>query len=143
MPQRLLRCRGPRARVKSAWILRNFYLGILHCSSMNCSSTTYVHRFCLSFSFHREKLNLLHKQLWHLLPCLHIPTYRADFSSGRDRLDPEFLALVLSIQATVFMAVPRKWLPPGLTNGLRQLTERCICKSRALLDQFGEVSSRL
>lgn len=78
--------------------------------------------------------------LWHLLPCLHIPTYRADFSSGRDRFDPEFLALVLSIQATVFIAVPRKWLPPGLTNGLRQLTERCVGKSRALLDESGEIT---
>ena len=84
---------------------------------------------------------MLHStQLWHLLPCLHIPSYRADFSAGRDRHDPDFLALVLAIQSTVFIAVPRKWLPPGLTTGLRQLTERCVARSEALLEESDDVS---
>jgi hypothetical protein len=87
-----------------------------------------------------EGLQCSGSQLWHLLPCLHIPTYRADFSAGRDRHDPEFLALVLAVQSTVFIAVPRKWLPPGLTSGLRQLTERCVAKSEELLEHGEDVS---
>lgn len=60
-------------------------------------------------------------------------------SSHRDRDDPQFLALVLAIQACVFWAVPRKWLPPGLNSGLRALVFRCLDLSERILDESPDV----
>ncbi len=79
-------------------------------------------------------------QLWHLVPVLHIPSYRADFSAGRDKWDPEFLALVLCVQTTVILAVPKAWLPPGLPRSLRKMTVRCTRKAESLLQWSPDIT---
>ena len=67
--------------------------------------------------------------VYPLTPCLHKPSFMADFHARREERDPLFFALVMSTVASTLIQVPRSYLPME-RHAVRKLAQACHEASR-------------
>ncbi|KAH7099515.1 fungal-specific transcription factor domain-containing protein [Auriculariales sp. MPI-PUGE-AT-0066] len=74
-------------------------------------------------------LGLFFDFVYPLTPCIHQPSFLADFAAHREESDPIFFALVMSTVASTLVQLPRSYLPMSRAE-VRQLAQSCHEASR-------------
>ncbi|WWC69447.1 uncharacterized protein I206_103386 [Kwoniella pini CBS 10737] len=82
-------------------------------------------------------LNLFFDYVYPLTPCLHRPTFVADLTARRDRTDPVFFALAMSVIASTLVQIPRSLVNLD-KNEVENLARKCIQVSRAKMGHMWE-----
>nr|XP_018263829.1 uncharacterized protein I303_03702 [Kwoniella dejecticola CBS 10117]OBR85987.1 hypothetical protein I303_03702 [Kwoniella dejecticola CBS 10117] len=82
-------------------------------------------------------LNLFFDYVYPLTPCLHRPTFVADLTARRDRHDPVFFALTMSVMASTLVQIPRSLVNLD-KNEVESLARKCIQISRAKMAHMWE-----
>ncbi|KAH7097717.1 fungal-specific transcription factor domain-containing protein [Auriculariales sp. MPI-PUGE-AT-0066] len=67
--------------------------------------------------------------VYPLTPCIHKPSFLADFAARREESDPLFFALVMSTVASTLVQVPRSYVPME-RSAVRKLAQECHEASR-------------
>ncbi|EJD35204.1 hypothetical protein AURDEDRAFT_117434 [Auricularia subglabra TFB-10046 SS5] len=67
--------------------------------------------------------------VYPLTPCVHKPSFLADFAARREESDPLFFALVMSTVASTLVQVPRSYVPLERA-AVRKLAQECHEASR-------------
>nr|XP_019042669.1 hypothetical protein I302_08373 [Kwoniella bestiolae CBS 10118]OCF21599.1 hypothetical protein I302_08373 [Kwoniella bestiolae CBS 10118] len=82
-------------------------------------------------------LNLFFDYVYPLTPCLHRPTFVTDLTARRDRTDPVFFALALTVIASTLVQVPRSLVNLDKTE-VEDLARKCIKIARAKMAHMWE-----
>lgn len=77
--------------------------------------------------------------MYPLTPCLHRPTFVANLTARRDKTDPLFFALVLTVLASTLVQVPRSLINLDKTE-IESLARRCVRVARVKVAYIYEVS---
>ncbi|OCF54115.1 hypothetical protein L486_08309 [Kwoniella mangroviensis CBS 10435] len=75
-------------------------------------------------------LNLFFDYVYPLTPCLHRPTFVTDLTARRDKTDPIFFALALTVIASTLVQVPRNLVNLDKKE-VEDLARKCIKVARA------------
>jgi hypothetical protein len=84
-------------------------------------------------------INLFFDYVYPLTPCLHRPTFVANLTARRDKTDPVFFALTLTVLASTLVQVPRSLVNLDKTE-IESLVKRCVRVARAKIAYIFEVS---
>ncbi|KAH7101400.1 fungal-specific transcription factor domain-containing protein [Auriculariales sp. MPI-PUGE-AT-0066] len=77
-------------------------------------------------------MGLFFDVVYPLRPCIHKPSFLADFASHREETDAIFFALIMSTVASTLVQLPRSYLPMQRAE-VRQLAQACYEASRHVL----------
>lgn len=77
--------------------------------------------------------------MYPLTPCLHRPTFVANLTARRDKTDPLFFALVLTVLASTLVQVPRSLVNLDKTE-VESLARRCVRVARVKVAYIYEVN---
>ncbi|OCF41236.1 hypothetical protein I317_04982 [Kwoniella heveanensis CBS 569] len=87
-------------------------------------------------------LGLFFDYVYPLTPCLHRPTFVSDLAARRDRSDPTFCALALTVIASTLVQVPRALIYLD-KDEVERLARRCIAVAREKMAHIWELSSHI
>ncbi|OCF35466.1 hypothetical protein I316_03018 [Kwoniella heveanensis BCC8398] len=82
-------------------------------------------------------LGLFFDYVYPLTPCLHRPTFVSDLAARRDRSDPTFCALALTVIASTLVQVPRALIYLD-KDEVERLARRCIAVAREKMAHIWE-----
>ncbi|OCF71847.1 hypothetical protein I204_07107 [Kwoniella mangroviensis CBS 8886] len=77
-----------------------------------------------------RKLSISYVRVYPLTPCLHRPTFVTDLTARRDKTDPIFFALALTVIASTLVQVPRNLVNLDKKE-VEDLARKCIKVARA------------
>lgn len=77
-------------------------------------------------------------QLWHLLPAIHVGSFRSSFAERQDESDPVFLAVILAVVGAAMVAMPKAWLPIEYGK-IRRTLEACVDLSTGIILSMEEL----
>lgn len=83
-------------------------------------------------------INLFFDYVYPLTPCLHRPTFIANLTARRDKTDPVFFALVLTVIASTLVQVPRSLVNLDKSE-VESLVRRCVRVARSKVAYIFEV----
>jgi hypothetical protein len=79
--------------------------------------------------------------VYPLTPCLHRPTFVSNLTARRDKTDPVFFALTLTVLASTLVQVPRSLVNLDKSE-IENLARRCVRVARAKVAYIFEVRVR-
>lgn len=86
-------------------------------------------------------INLFFDYVYPLTPCLHRPSFIANLTARRDRTDPVFFALTLTVIASTLVQVPRSCVNLDKQE-IESLVRRCVRVARAKVAYIFEVGRK-